>query len=441
MFSRSISIVLPALALLAPAPAAPQATERLYQEACDAGDLTACNVFGLMHETGQGVPRDLARAATLYRRACQGGALVGCTNIGLLLLSGIGVSRDSVSAAGFFRVACEGGEQLGCGFLGAMNQTAEAVSAGRHAKVGRVGDVGTNRALSEALVELPALGVRVISDANGSFVMSDVPEGRHAIRAERLGYEPLVGFLEVPGDPNVILLMTPAEITDPSASGQVVGRVLEGGGRALTDVDVGVVDQERARTLTNQQGRFTIRDVAPGLVVVRFARLGYAPRSATLVVQPGRTAEISVALVVEPIELEPVEVSIRSLDLERDGFYARAAQGWGTHFAPGDIERIQPITVGDLFRGRVPGVRVAQVYDQSWGSVTRLFSRRGSGFTSGSCVLPVYLDGILMSDNDVDRIPAEAVVAAEVFQGSNAPIQYRGWSNCGAVLLWTRRGN
>ena len=441
MLSRSISIVPLALALLAPAPAAAQATERLYQEACDGGDLTACNVFGLMYETGQGVPRDPARAATLYRRACQGGALVGCTNVGVLLVSGLGVSPDSVSAAGFFRVACEGGEQLGCALLGAMSETADAVSAGRHAKIGRVGDVGTNGPLSEALVELPALGVRVISDGNGSFVLSDLPEGRHPIRAERLGYEPLVGVLEVPGDPNVILLMTPAESTDPSAPGQVVGRVLEGGGRALADVDVGVVDQERARTLTNQQGRFTIRDVAPGLVVVRFARLGHAPRSATLVVQPGRTAEISVALAVEPIELEPVEVSIRSLDLERDGFYARAAQGWGTHFAPSDIERLQPMTVGDLFRGRVPGVRVAQVYDRSWGSVTRLFSRRGSGFTSGSCVLPVYLDGVLISDNDVDRIPAEAVMAAEVFQGSNAPIQYRGWSSCGAVLLWTRRGN
>ncbi len=67
--SSSIFLFLLALATLGPAPAAPQSTERLHQEACDRGDLTACNVFGLMYETGARVPRNLGRAAALYQRA------------------------------------------------------------------------------------------------------------------------------------------------------------------------------------------------------------------------------------------------------------------------------------------------------------------------------------------------------------------------------------
>ena len=48
-----------------------QTTERLYQQACDGGDMTACNVFGLMNETGQGIAQDLPRAVDLYQRACE----------------------------------------------------------------------------------------------------------------------------------------------------------------------------------------------------------------------------------------------------------------------------------------------------------------------------------------------------------------------------------
>jgi hypothetical protein len=425
---------------LGPAPAAAQATERLYQEACDGGDTTACNVFGLMLETGDGVSRDPGRAAAFYQRACEGGELVGCSNLGLLYAAGVGVPEDTAQAAGFFRIACEGGEQLGCNLLRALEDVSTATPAARYDKAGRVGDVGNNRPLSDAVVEIPELGIRSISDADGRFIVAGVPSGRYAVLAERLGYEQLIGTVEIPGNPEFLMLMTPTEVTDPFASGQLVGRVTEAGDRDLRDVAISVVGQERARTLSNQQGRFTLRDVEPGLLVVRFALLGYAPRTATLVVQPGRTAEVSVTMAVQPIELEPVEVTVRSLDLERDGFYDRAARGWGTHFAPGDLERIQPIDVSDIFRGRVPGVSVARVRDPDWGYVTRLISRRGASFTRGPCVLPVYLDGMRMIDSDLDVISAGAIAAAEIYHGPGTPIQYSS-NGCGAVLLWTRRGN
>jgi hypothetical protein len=427
--------VLMALSTLWPASAAAQPTERLYQEACDGGDVTACNVFGLMLETGQGVPPDLARAATFYRRACEGGELVGCTNVGLL--HSAGTAQDTARAAGFFRIACEGGEQLGCTLLQALEDVARAVPTERYDKLGRIGDIATNRPLADAVVDLPGLGVRAISDAEGRFVLTGLPAGRHAIRAERLGYDQLVGVVEVPGNPDFVMLMTLTDVVDPSAAGQVVGRVLEPGERGLSDVEVSVLGQERARTLSNQQGRFTIRDVEPGLVVVRFVRIGYAPRTATLVVQPGRTAEVSAAMAVQPIELEPVEVTIRSLDLERAGFYDRASRGFGTHFAPGDLERMQPVLVSDALRGRVPGVTVVQ---RVIGGESYLVGRRGRSFTLGDCVLPVWIDGVRSFDNDIDQISAGSIAAVEVYQGPGTPPQY-GFDACGAVLIWTRRGN
>jgi hypothetical protein len=433
-----IAMVAAASMLLAPAPAAAQSTERLYQQACDDGDLIACNVFGLMFETGQGVPRDIARAAALYQTACEGGELVGCTNVGVLYEAGSGIVQDRARAAGFYRVACEGGEQLGCALLRALEVGDASVSAQRHFKSGRVGDVETNRPLDDAIVELPELGVRAVSDAEGRFGLPDLPPGRHPIRVERLGYDVLDGMLEVPGNPNFVALMTPAtDVGDPNAAGQIVGLVTEAGERSLAAVDITVLGQERARTLSNQQGRFTIRDVQPGLAVVRFARIGYAPRTATLIVQPGRTAEVVATMAIEPIELEAIEVTVRSRDLERDGFYSRADAGFGTFFTPSDMERLRPIDLSDLFRGRVPGVQVVRsmIGDQAF-----LVGRRSTSFNQGECRLPVYVDGIPMLDNNVELLPASSVAAVEVYQGVGTPVQY-GSDACGVVLIWTRRGN
>ncbi|HUP52844.1 MAG TPA: carboxypeptidase regulatory-like domain-containing protein, partial [Longimicrobiales bacterium] len=309
----------------------------------------------------------------------------------------------------------------------------------RYDKAGRVGDAGTNRALSDAMVELPELGIRMISDTEGRFVLADVPAGRHTVRAERLGYEQLVGTVEIPGNPEFVMLMTPTDV-DPAAAGQIVGQVVDESGRGLQSVEVVVVGQERARTLSNQQGRFTLRDVEPGPAAVRFALIGHAPRTVAFVVQPGRTAEVSATMAIEPLELEPIEVSIRSLALVREGFYDRARRGWGTHFSPGDLERIQPTYVSDIFQGRVPGVRVSRVRDRDWGYVTRLISARSSSFLRGPCFLPVYLDGVQVFGNDIEIINAGVIAAAEVYVGAGTPIQY-GANACGAVLLWTRREN
>ena len=141
MNSRSILLV--ALIGLLPRAGASQATERLYVEACEAGDLIACNVFGLMYETGDGVPRDLSRAASLYEMACEGGELVGCTNLGLMYAVGAGVTLSVARAAGLYQVACEGGERLACSLR---------ADSERFARFGRVGDAETERPLSQAIV-------------------------------------------------------------------------------------------------------------------------------------------------------------------------------------------------------------------------------------------------------------------------------------------------
>ena len=445
------ALIVAGFLILLPHMVVAQDPELLYQDACDGGDLIACNVFALMYEYGDGVTRDPARATSLYQRACEGGLLVGCTNLGLMYEAGFGVTQDLARARGLYQVACEGGELLACRSRPAVEQAVNAEPGERFFKSGRIADTKTAEALGEAIIEVPALDIRVISDAAGRFDLEGLPAGRYALRAERLGYEALQGELEVPGNPEFLVLLSPAVVGDPRETGRVVGRVTEAGDRALSDVEITVLGQPRVRTFSNQQGRFTLRDVEPGLVEIRFVHLGYAPRTATLIVPPGRTVEVAPMMVTQPIDLEPIQVTVRSSFLEQNGFYERAEGPSGTQFTAQDIERLTPNGVSEVIRGRVPGVRIqygeygppTTTADPSAGPASGSTARavsRGQRSALGPCVLSVYVDGRLETlDANLDLVPPEQLAAIEVYIGIDAPIRY-GTNRCGVILLWTRRG-
>lgn len=416
----------------------PEKVEELYTDACEAGDASACSVFAVMKETGGGVEQDLPRAAALYRRACEGGVLSACTRVGLMYESGIGVEANLIRAVGFYEVACDGGDPQGCGALEAL-RAGTASDSTTHAKAGRVGDADTGEALQQALITLPDLGITAVSDSAGGFVLRGVPEGEHRIAAERVGYQVLEGEVEVPRDQELVLLMSPISGGDPSEPGRIVGRVAdENDGGSLSAVEVLVGEGGRASTVTNAQGRFLLNNVQPGLFELRFIRLGYAPRTATVVVQPGRTVEVSATMATEPVELDPIEVTVRSRFLEDNGFYRRAEQSRGAHFTPQDLDLIDPVELADVMR-RVPGVRVQYGQD---GFQQRAVSNRSVSVSGGSCVLPVYVDGVRMSDSDLGQISPDWIEALEVYDGINMPVQFQSDLNaCGAVVVWTGGGS
>ncbi len=56
------------------------------REQCRRGNAASCTRLGLMHERGEGVAKDLSRAATLYDKACQGADVPACSRLGEMLL-------------------------------------------------------------------------------------------------------------------------------------------------------------------------------------------------------------------------------------------------------------------------------------------------------------------------------------------------------------------
>ena len=315
--------------------------------------------------------------------------------------------------------------------LRAMDQAVGLADDG-FPRSGQVADAETRTPLSGVIVELPELGIRVISNELGRVDLGRLPTGRHRLTAARVGYDGIgVGELPVPWDEDFLILLDRDPTYDPLVPGRIVGRVTEEGrDRGVSDVEVTVLSPARAGTVTDGRGRFDLRDLEPGLIEVQFTHLGYASRTTTLIVQPGRTVEINASMSAQPIELEPIEVTVRSAYLERNGFYRRSRL-WGKQFTRTDLDEINPTYLSDVF-WRIPGVTVER---RGFDAVA--VSGRVTSLSFGSCVLPVYVDGVRSFDADLDRFPPEWIGAMEVYHGISTPIEY-GFQSCGVVLIWTR---
>jgi TPR repeat protein len=405
----------------------------LYERACGGGEMLGCHNLGSMYRTGTAVTEDLAAAASLYWRACEGSVLLSCLNLAVSYERGDGVPEDFDIAVGLYQRVCELGVALGCNRLGITAVLAPSAAGiplqptTGSTRSGWVADNDTRDPLSNAIVDIRDLGLQMVTDESGRIEFQNLPRGRHRLRVERVGYVVMEGDLDVPGDREFLLLLDRSTLGDRSAPGRIIGRVLEGGREfGIAGVGITVMAGAQPSTLSGPQGRFSFTGVQPGLVDVRFDRLGYAPRTATVIVQPDATVEIAAAMSARPIELDPIEVIVRSRVLENNGFYQRALTSWGTQLTREDLMEFNPAFVSELFR-RIPGVRV------EGGAVV------GRRVAFGEqCNLRIFLDGIPMDGWEFDSIPPQYLEAMEVYQGLGIPIQYG--PACGVVLLWSRVG-
>ena len=407
MLPRILPSVVLLLALGAPASAQRPDPQTMLADACEFGELQSCGVLGLIYETGAGGVRDVGRALDLYERACAREVAAACVRLGLVTENPPG----SLPEDPFVRV-------------------------------GRVADAENGAPLANALIELPGLDLRAIADPEGRVELGRLPRGTHRIVVRRFGYEEVVGELPVPWEGEFLLLMY-QELTEESPTlGSVFGQVTDAAsGTPLANVEVTLLAPNPVRTLTNPEGRFSFGGVAPGEAEVRLSLLGYGERRTDLDVQAGRTVEVHATLSVQPIELEPIEVTVGSPYLDRSGFFRRARSGAGYLLTRRDLQAMNLLRVSEVF-SRVPGVFAEQTRIGM-----QVVTRREMGRDRpGPCQLRPYLDGMPMPDWDIDQVRPDDLEGVEVHQGLAAPIEYRNLTNpdgthpCGVVLIWTTRG-
>lgn len=315
---------------------------------------------------------------------------------------------------------------------------------------GRVLDAVTRTPLEGVAVQLAAFGVNIRTDSTGLFEIRGIPVGAYDLSLSLPGYQPAEGqFAVLRGGSFVTTLRPLSAPIDVVATGYFVGRIVDGeAGTPVEGADIRIADFYLSG-ITDENGRFQLSGVPPGRHPVSFSSLGYATRTDTVDFVAGQTSDARVRLARDPIEIEPIEVTVerRELSLQREGFYDRREEGLGQFIDLEIIERRRPEVLTDLFTG-LPGVGlVSSPYNPLERHVLLRGGRSSTLSGDGSCYPMVVIDGLVVHrgggepaviDNLVDP---QAVAGIEVYPSqAGVPIQFSGAdAACGVVMVWTRR--
>jgi CarboxypepD_reg-like domain/TonB-dependent Receptor Plug Domain len=215
--------------------------------------------------------------------------------------------------------------------------------------------------------------------------------------------------------------------------GRLLGRVVDhANGKPLAGARVGVKDTE-LNAISDNAGGFVLENVPAGLQSVEVELIGYESRTVPVRVLSRETMEAELRLSTKPIALPPIEVTVRSGRLESVGFYSRREEfgRQGRFMDRAYIESRNPQVLTDLLYNQ-SGIKV----DYGGAGVRRVFITRNQG-----CTPMFYIDGISGDNNNFDVIRPETMEGMEIYIGAMIPIQYKSRTDCGVILVWTRRGS
>ena len=220
--------------------------------------------------------------------------------------------------------------------------------------------------------------------------------------------------------------------------GGISGIVRDSLGQAIIGAQITIPGSQLIAE-TDESGKFELAKIRPGMLALRFRRLGYLPDTVELLILAGRTVPLEVSLTRVQVSLTPVVITGRT-DLTgwRAGFYQRKDVGTGHFFTAEDIDKRNPGMMTDMFR-MIPGVTI----QPSRGMIRNQLRFRGSR----NCAPLTVLDGspLASGEFDIDAISPRSIAAMEVYTGSIVPPRYSvspgiGQRTCGMIIIWSKEG-
>ena len=237
-------------------------------------------------------------------------------------------------------------------------------------------------------------------------------------------------------------------------TGGITGRVTDQGtGTPLEAARVILTGTTRIGT-TDRDGRYTLRDVAPGTYQLRVLRLGYRPEVQPATVAGGETVTLDFSMTAAPVQLD--EIVSTATGEQRKLEIANAV----STIDAAAVAELQPITeFTNLISGRAPGVQVLKSGGTT-GTGTRI-RIRGSNSVSLSNEPLYYIDGVrsessaLSSTLDIggfgsgigagpsriNDLNPDDIDDIEIVKGPAAATLYGIQASNGVVRITTKHGN
>lgn len=253
---------------------------------------------------------------------------------------------------------------------------------------------------------------------------------------------------------SLLLAPVPAagqEVPDTTETGGDTVQVLPGAGRDSTANFVGTVASREtgkpisgARVairelsfgaITNEEGKFEVRDLPPGMFDVRVHYLGYTTNQRPVRLEPGNVTRAVFLLERDVLEVADLKVTVKQRDRidPMSDFKRRMERGFGEFITRREIEERNPQHTSDLFR-TIPGLDVSPV---QYGQANVYMRRAGQ-----KCRPVVFLDGVLARNYAVDNLQPQSIEGIEVYRrASETPPQFTlSTERCGVLVIHTRTG-
>ena len=211
------------------------------------------------------------------------------------------------------------------------------------------------------------------------------------------------------------------------SSGEINGVVSGEDGESLPGVHVTLLDFDMG-TVTNQDGRFLLRNVAPGNYTIRFSIIGFQAYEEEIEIEEGSTVSLEITLI--PTIFESGELVVTAS--RRSQLIGKVSVSMST-VSPEEI-RSRNITSLDQVLETVPGVQVL-------GNSVNI--RGSSGFTYGvGSRVALLVDGVpLMGPDqggfDFDGLPLTQTRQIEVLKSPGSAL-YGGGALGGVVNIITK---
>jgi TonB-linked SusC/RagA family outer membrane protein len=245
----------------------------------------------------------------------------------------------------------------------------------------------------------------------------------------------------------VRILAALAALSSPLAaqSGTVRGSVVDSASqRGIPGVSVTVAGSTRG-TITDDAGRFTLRNLPSGTSTLRAQRIGYAVQERSVAVNDGDTATVSFTLRPIAVQLSEVVSIGYGTSSRRDVTNAVAS------VSASDIQNVPAAGIESAIQGKMAGVQVTQNAGNPGNGIS-IRVRGPASVNAGN--QPLYvLDGVPIIQEDygqlgmggqdvtsISTLNPDEIESIDVLKDAAAAAIYGSRGSNGVVLITTKRG-
>jgi TonB-linked SusC/RagA family outer membrane protein len=255
-------------------------------------------------------------------------------------------------------------------------------------------------------------------------------------------------FAAVVGVLVVALAVSPvSEVRAQGSTGTITGVVRQATtNQPLSGATVTLQGTQRS-AVTDQTGRYTLRNVPAGARTVRATLIGYESRTQQVTVAAGAEARADFGLPESAVALEGLVVTGQGTSVERRKL-ATAPDVISTEA----IERAPVTDVGQLLQGRVTGATVQTTSAQP--GQAPLVRFRGVTSIFGSQTPVIYVDGVRVDNSRgkgfgtggeetsaLSDLLASDIERIEITKGGAASTLYGSDAAAGVIQIFTKRGS